>query len=202
MDPNTPTQIPPTQPITPLNKFLKLPKSVLISLLIALAVIIPATGYLLNKNQSNKQISTIQSSITPTPNLASSWKTYTKNGYSVKFPEDFTLTSKLYTAVGGQVQQDDWSNGEAKISIFSYQEGVDPIVSILIPTKPEEKILVANQTVSKLMPASGQPLIHVGPIKNGSKNFKIVYVFPSTSINKLNYDEFSQILSTFRFTDR
>src|SRR3989344_5172551 len=163
--------------VTPLSKYLAL------FLLIALPFIGFYVGFKyqeqINVSKGTEEKTTLLAAPTPTPlaiptvdpSITANWKTYNQNKYSVRLPEKFTLVSKTYAGIGGQVQQDDWSDGEAKISILSYQEGVDPIVSILGHTKPEQKISVADHIVSKLMPTSTQPLIHVGPIKNGNANF-------------------------------
>ena len=178
-----------------------------ILILVGVLILAAAGGayYLGTKKASVSQIQVIPSqtpqaisSPSSTPDETANWKTYNQDKYQIKFPEGFVLNSKVYDGIGGQVQQDEWSNNKTTIRIFAYREGIDPIVSILTDKNPEEKITVANQSVPKVM-AKYQPLIHIGPIKNAGINYKIVYTFPSTLREQADYNQFDQILSTFRF---
>ena len=127
------------------------------------------------------------------------WKTYTGKGYTIRYPDSLKYSASTYDGIGGKVTVDSWmdSGNTYSIGVDSYKDGVNSKLEFNIEPQPEVTILVAGQSIKKLVSKDGT-LIHVGPLKNKGQNYMITY---SSGIKKADSSIFDQILSTFRFTN-
>lgn len=199
-------------------------KKLLIIIVIVIALLaFGVGGYFLgiNRKQSIPQYqqttitptSTVQPSSTntplPTEDSMTNWKTYlnSKAGYSIKYPDLLKQSTSTYDGVGGVVTVDSWSpvSNAYSISILSYADGVNTKLEFNAKTDSDENILVAGQNVRKLVGSEiisdKGTLIHVGPVKNKGQNYMLIYTSGSQKADPKDVAIFSQMLSTFKFTN-
>jgi len=189
--------------ITPTSKFLA----------VILFVSLPVVGFLVGMR--HQQIVSSPTIITsyPTPTIddtvyteatqSANWKTYTSEeyGYSIKYPEFLTYNSRTDESFNGicKSTSDTWKGVQYTIAIVISKEGQCSGLEFNIRPKPEETIALLNQNVKQLT-AMDESLIHIGPVKNKSRDYMLIY--RSSVNNKPDSTIFYQILSTFRFTDQ
>ena len=70
---------------------------------------------------------TPQSTSTPSADETTNWKTYTNNGYSIKYPDSLKYSTDTYDGIGGMVTVDTWSayGNTYTISVYSCKESVN-----------------------------------------------------------------------------
>jgi len=178
--------------------------------IISFGITIAIIGYIVLTTRQNQPAN--QPSPTPLPSETlvkegdetTNWKRYTnsEDRFSIKYPPFLQFESSTYDAKigGGKIKNYEWLAPEKKYAIFviSYNEGVNTGLEFNTPPKPDETIVLLNQDVKQLT-AMDESLIHIGPVKNGDRNYMLIY--SSGVNNKPDSTIFYQILSTFRFIE-
>ncbi|MEK7573211.1 MAG: hypothetical protein AAB531_02180 [Patescibacteria group bacterium] len=202
------------QQAPPSGKFSFSPKIILAILLLLIVVVVGGGIYLA---QSSKPKETAKSNPTPTskpsptPDPTADWKTYENNifKYSLKYPDSLTHSPLKYEGEGGTIFTDSWksSNNSYSINIYSYP---DIYASASQPefnakTISDENIIVSGQNVKKLtgkeIISDIGTLIHIGPLKNNSQNYYIIFSSGSSIATQESLDIFNKLAFTFKFTD-
>ncbi len=224
-------QTPPTPPpFTPHNSLNWL-KLLIIGVIILLAIsIVGVSSYLLgaNKNNASKVVSQITPIPTPTPtiNETTSWKTYSSNTFSFKYPPLFTYSfsdpqyerialsndKTNYGSYGLYVTGDDKNGAQdrynADLQKFnnsdkSAQDIYSEVIPISISGRTGTMYYSVQNPDPKILPAPGSPSgnRYGALILDRALSYEIQYRFDK-NYNKANEREtFLKILSTFQFTN-
>ncbi|HXV99366.1 MAG TPA: hypothetical protein VEC93_13165, partial [Anaerolineae bacterium] len=137
------------------------------------------------------------------------WETYSSEdyGYSIKYPDFLIHSTDTYQRTGGPVTVDKWLPADQNyvISIFSYEDGVNPALEFNGTITDEETIQVAGFEVRKLVGteavAQTGALVHIGPVNYREKNQAFVYSSGSKMPPPRSLEIFYQMLETFNFTN-
>ncbi|MBI2085838.1 hypothetical protein HYT74_00695 [Candidatus Daviesbacteria bacterium] len=190
---------------------------ILIVLLIALGI----GGYLTYQKQikpvaAPQQVT--QSIPTPSSNPESfvstefaNWKTHAdqKYNFTIKYPVTFSHKNKTTNKDGKTINIDMWAeNYTSKPTLFyiySYDNSInldlkttDFVSNYTFKNITEESIIMLNQKVKKT--TFDKNFFSIGPLDKGRYNYTFVYFAPQLYPGQ--FEQFDQILSTFKFTDQ
>jgi hypothetical protein len=186
---------------------------------IFITVLAVATIYLTQSRNSQPTQTSVSSPIpsaSPTTTNNSSWKIYTseKFGYSIKYPESWTMTDETNSINKldpetleyinlNDPQRDNWAN---TVILIVFSQGIDKYVNQYKNASPNPDI-TRNQTVSSLngIQIIKEETIHRQTGSDTSETYHIIIPLKEGTLGvygQLQDKELiDQILSTFKFTD-
>ncbi len=223
----TPATPPPLTPHNSLN-WLKL---LIIGVIILLTIsIVSVSSYLLgaNKNNASKVVSQITPIPTPTPtiNETASWKTYSSNTFSFKYPPLFaySFSDPKYEGVALSDDKTNYGNYGLYVIVDDKNGAQDRYNTVLQKFNNSDKLAqdiysevmpvsISGKTGTvyysvqnpdpKILPAPGSPSgnRYGAIILDGVLSYEIQYRFDTNSNKTVEKETFLKILSTFQFTN-
>lgn len=181
----------PSQPKPKLSKWI-----IAVAVILFLVIVGSVSAFVLNKNSASKpqpNAETIVASPTPTPDPIANWKTYTGNGFSIKYPASWKI----------EVLSQDVKNLD---SIFLKEDSTH-VVTLSFSTDKFSSIYpeyINNSKNPKIKingydayPDTGFAGLGAFYLVNSNEQF--ANISPGTILDK---ELFNQILSTFKFTNQ